>query len=67
MVVGQNGRKRLVERMIAMQETVATILEYVTKWLTVCFAICGSIVAIGLVVFIAIVLHVHMDEKKRKS
>lgn len=50
-----------------MQETVATILEYVTKWLTACLAIYGSIVVIGLVVFIAIVLYVNWDEKKRKS
>ena len=50
-----------------MQETVATILEYVTKWLTAYFAIYGSIVVIGLVVFIAIVLLEHKDEKKRKS
>lgn len=44
-----------------MKETVATILEYVTKWLTAYFAIYGAIIAIGLIVFIAILILEHKE------
>lgn len=49
-----------------MQETVATILEYVTKWLTAYFAIYGSIIAIGFIVFIVILILENREEKKRR-
>ena len=44
-----------------MQETIATILEFVTKWLTAYISIYGAIISIGFIAFIAILILEHKE------
>jgi len=47
-----------------MQETIITILDYITKWITAYIAVCGVIAVVGLGIFIVIVAMEHNGKSK---
>ena len=47
-----------------MQETIVTILNYITKWITAYIAVYGVITVVGLGIFIVIVAMGHNSKGK---